>query len=168
MNGHVYAIADGWGHVKIGWSADPVARLLNMQVGTAASLMLLGMISATTDHEREIQQLLQRWHVRGEWFKLEGAVLAFVEMLPKPRVFIETPTVAAQALKKAIVLAGGASALARSLGISGPAVMQWTEVPIARALAVGRLTGVPIHELRPDLYSEEDTRRLMKPINNFT
>ncbi len=56
------------------------------------------------------------------------------------------------ALKRAIEAAGGAAALAKPLGISVQAVAQWDEVPPLRVLAVERASGVPRHELRPDLY----------------
>lgn len=42
--------------------------------------------------------------------------------------------------------------LARLLGITHGAIYQWGEVPAQRVLDVERLTGIPRHELRPDLY----------------
>lgn len=59
-----------------------------------------------------------------------------------------------QALKRAIDAAGGSGALAATLGITAQAVSQWDEVPPLRVLAVERVSGVPRHELRPDLYPE--------------
>ncbi|MFC6790617.1 transcriptional regulator [Methylobacterium komagatae] len=56
------------------------------------------------------------------------------------------------ALKIAIEKAGGHAKLGRALGISGAAISQWTQCPPLRVLAVEELTGVPRHELRPDLY----------------
>lgn len=61
-------------------------------------------------------------------------------------------TDAQDALKRAIKSAGGLAALAGPLGISAQAVSQWDEVPPLRVLAVERISGVPRHELRPDLY----------------
>lgn len=57
-----------------------------------------------------------------------------------------------KALTRALELAGGPAGLARPLGVSIQAVSQWDEVPPLRVLAVERVTGVPRHELRPDLY----------------
>ncbi|MDX7953737.1 Cro/CI family transcriptional regulator [Lichenihabitans sp. Uapishka_5] len=42
--------------------------------------------------------------------------------------------------------------LASLLGITAQALSQWKMVPPLRVLEVERLTGVPRHELRPDLY----------------
>lgn len=56
-------------------------------------------------------------------------------------------------LSKAKAVIGGGVALARALGgISSQAVNQWRRVPAERVLEVERVTGVPRHELRPDLY----------------
>jgi DNA-binding transcriptional regulator YdaS (Cro superfamily) len=55
-------------------------------------------------------------------------------------------------LQRAIDAVGGLAGLAGELGITEQAVSQWDEVPPLRVLAVERVTGVPRHELRPDLY----------------
>ena len=59
------------------------------------------------------------------------------------------------ALERAVLAAGGPSALAAQLGIKPQAISQWDEVPPLRVLAVERITGVPRNELRPDLYPVE-------------
>ena len=59
------------------------------------------------------------------------------------------------ALQSAIDKVGGLAALAGPLGISEQAISQWKEVPPLRVLAVERVSGVPRHELRPDLYPAE-------------
>ena len=58
------------------------------------------------------------------------------------------------ALDKAITAAGGAAALARHLGITSQAISQWDRVPVTRAAAVERLTGIPRAELRPDVFGK--------------
>lgn len=56
------------------------------------------------------------------------------------------------ALDRAIEKTGTAKELAAKLGITPQALSQWDEVPPLRVLEVERITGVPRHELRPDLY----------------
>jgi DNA-binding transcriptional regulator YdaS (Cro superfamily) len=60
-------------------------------------------------------------------------------------------------LQRAIELAGGLTALARALGIRAPSISEWKRrgrIPANRVLAIEAATGVPRHELRPDLYPE--------------
>ena len=45
--------------------------------------------------------------------------------------------------------------IARELGITHGAVYQWRRIPAERVLEVERITGVPRHVLRPDLYPAE-------------
>lgn len=37
-------------------------------------------------------------------------------------------------------------------GVSPQAISQWSRVPVLRVLDVERVTGIPRHELRPDIY----------------
>ena len=54
-----------------------------------------------------------------------------------------------------IEAAGGATKLADGLGIRPPSIYSWTQVPPTRVLEVERITGIPRHRLRPDLYPLE-------------
>ena len=63
-----------------------------------------------------------------------------------------------EALERAIKAAGTSYELADRLGITPQALSQWDKVPPLRVLDVERATGVPRHELRPDLYPVEDSK----------
>lgn len=58
----------------------------------------------------------------------------------------------ASPLQKVFANLGSASELARQLGISPAAVLQWEEVPLRRVIEVERISGVSRHELRPDFF----------------
>ena len=59
-------------------------------------------------------------------------------------------------LKKAIEKAGSQQALAELLGVRQSHISNWLNrekrIPAERVLSVESATGVPRHELRPDLY----------------
>ncbi len=50
---------------------------------------------------------------------------------------------------------GGASNLAKIIGVTRQALFQWDRVPAERVLQVERTTGISRHDLRPDLYPRE-------------
>ena len=56
-------------------------------------------------------------------------------------------------LQKAIDAAGSVAELARRIGLHRQAVSIWRRCPAERAKAVHAATGVPLHKLRPDLWS---------------
>lgn len=49
--------------------------------------------------------------------------------------------------------------IAAALGISCPAIYQWFDVPIRRVHDVSRVTGLPLHVLRPDFFGQPRQRR---------
>lgn len=65
-----------------------------------------------------------------------------------------------RALEKAIKAVGNGTNLARMLKITRSAITQWDQVPVLKVLDVERLSGVPRHELRPDIYPPDLKRKL--------
>ena len=55
-------------------------------------------------------------------------------------------------LKAAIKIAGGIRPLARALGITHPAILAWTSVPMRHVFKVEEITGIPRENLRPDIF----------------
>ena len=47
---------------------------------------------------------------------------------------------------------GGPAALARHLGIKRQAIPQWTEIPIRHVHKIKEITGIPLVDLRPDVF----------------
>lgn len=47
---------------------------------------------------------------------------------------------------------GSRAKIGPALGLSEGAAYQWKRIPAARCIELSRLTGIPLHELRPDLY----------------
>jgi DNA-binding transcriptional regulator YdaS (Cro superfamily) len=55
-------------------------------------------------------------------------------------------------IDQAVAVAGGATKLAHALGCTVQAIWLWDKVPMARVPSIAALTGIPRHELRPDMY----------------
>lgn len=53
--------------------------------------------------------------------------------------------------ERAVAAAGGVTKLADAIGVTRSAVSQWGVIPMDRVFAVAGVTGIPAHELRPDL-----------------
>ena len=60
-------------------------------------------------------------------------------------------------VRAAITAMGSKAALARRLGVRQQAVDQWIYVPHKRVRDVARITKIPLHVLRPDLYDPPGT-----------
>lgn len=58
-------------------------------------------------------------------------------------------------IEKVFQRAGGRRAVAAELEIKVPSTYSWERVPAGRVLAVSKMTGIPPHELRPDLYEAQ-------------
>lgn len=51
--------------------------------------------------------------------------------------------------------------LAAALAIRPSAILQWSRIPAERVPAVAKATGLPAHDLRPDLYERPAKKRRM-------
>lgn len=59
-------------------------------------------------------------------------------------------------ITKAAEKAGGLTKLADMLGVRHQTFYAWKRVPAERVRDIERITGIPAHELRPDLFSKAD------------
>jgi len=57
---------------------------------------------------------------------------------------------------RAIKAAGSPTALANAAGVKLPSIYSWTRIPADKVVAVEALTGIPRHELRPDVFPSPD------------
>jgi DNA-binding transcriptional regulator YdaS (Cro superfamily) len=62
------------------------------------------------------------------------------------------------ACKKAIRKAGGLTRVALALGVTPQAIYKWELCPPDRCAEVERLTGISIHDLRPDVFGVKPRR----------
>lgn len=69
---------------------------------------------------------------------------------------MQTPS---EIARKAVEDAGGPAVVCHHLGITRHAIYQWKHVPAPHVLRVEKLSGVPRHKLRPDLYPDPETER---------
>lgn len=127
MTGFVYAIGDGEGRVKIGWSADPVRRRNAFATGHPGEVELLGIVPATREQEQEAHQLLRKWRISREWYRFEGAVAKFVAMLSPPVRSCPPKKAAARpdSIDGVIEALGGSSAVRKLTGQSPQGLHNW-------------------------------------------
>ena len=65
----VYFIESGpGGCIKIGWSNDPVRRLIGMRTGNPEALSLLAVMPGDSKTESELHRRFDKHRVTREWF----------------------------------------------------------------------------------------------------
>jgi DNA-binding transcriptional regulator YdaS (Cro superfamily) len=57
-------------------------------------------------------------------------------------------------VKRVIQAVGSKAELAKALNISRSAITQWRNIPVNRVVELERITGIPRHELRPDIFGQ--------------
>ena len=70
--------------VKIGSAKNIEKRLSNLQVGCPFELKLINYIYGRSQ-EVNLHKRFQAYHVRGEWFTLEGELKQFIDNLEPPK-----------------------------------------------------------------------------------
>ena len=72
------------------------------------------------------------------------------------------------ACQLAISRAGGLTELGRIFGVTPQAIYKWEIVPIEHCRRVARLSGIPVHVLRPDVFDEKSGRRRTEKLASAT
>ena len=60
-----------------------------------------------------------------------------------------------RALVQAIAILGGLEATGKALGVTKQAVSQWDRCPPKRVVKLSQATGIPRHQIRPDVFPPE-------------
>jgi hypothetical protein len=84
----VYFIrAEGSGLVKIGFAVDPWIRLNKLKTDCPWPVVMAAIIEGGVDREREMHDRFAALRSRGEWFRDEGALSAYIaENATEPRL----------------------------------------------------------------------------------
>lgn len=167
MTGFVYAIQSG-DAVKIGWATNPQRRLTELNVGSPTAHVLLGFVAGEKADEAIAHSQCAAHRIRGEWFRIEGAVLAFIEHLPpllpklahseNTRLCSDPSNSIGEAIIAAIAAAGSEARLAMMVGVSQPMINKAKKARrVSAALAVridAALAGiVSKEELCPQVFA---------------
>lgn len=77
--GEIYFIRMGQdGPIKIGFSGNVATRFAGLQIGCPHELSLLGRMPGGLDDERRLHARFDALRIRGEWFRPEPELLAFI------------------------------------------------------------------------------------------
>src|SRR5262245_47451650 len=81
--------------MKIGVAADPSSRLVDLQIGNANPLELVGAIPGDLMIESALHRVFAERCIRGEWFRVDNSFLCLIYLL------LGTPESAVAALEGA-------------------------------------------------------------------
>lgn len=77
--------------VKIGFASHVFGRVAAHQVSNHRKLILVGLLDGDPTVEAMFHRRFSGLHIRGEWFRLEGDLKAFLGKLPSPPTVPESP-----------------------------------------------------------------------------
>lgn len=80
--GDIYFVRAG-DHVKIGHSNNHQGRLSALQTGHHENLRVVGVVPGSQQDEKKMHKRFAKYRARGEWFKIEGELAAFLRDLEK-------------------------------------------------------------------------------------
>ena len=146
MMGFIYVLRSE-GFLKIGWSRNPEARLRTAKTFNPRPVDLVGFFDAEDRQEREVHIKFSAYRLNGsEWFKDEGEVAAWAATLSVGGNDILTDWIKAHR--------GSQVRLAKHLNVTRSNISQWRKVPVEHLVRVEAFTGIPRHQLRPDIFRD--------------
>lgn len=158
----VYFVQGGEsGLIKIGFARNVASRLVKMRVDSPVPLVLMVAIEGDLTIERELHQRFSDDRALGEWFRPSEALLSFIrtataiELPTKARKPFDRPSGRAWRINEIIDCAGGLKRLADIVGVDHSTICGWRRrdrVPAVRARPISEKLGIPLQELRPDLW----------------
>lgn len=165
LNVAVYLIRAGdVGPVKIGYAADPIDRLVNLQTAHWEQLHLLRIWEGELSDEAALHLLFSDLKIAREWFSFSRKMLGDVGLkrldipekeIPKAHgiVGFTVCSIPEMRIEEIIRAGGGPSMLGKAVGLRHSSVLSWVQVPPKHVAAVSAATGIPKHILRPDLWA---------------
>jgi hypothetical protein len=157
MTGLIYVIRSAADLYKVGYTVNPHQRLSLLQTGSHERLALLGVIPGTRAQEAELHSLLAPWRVSGEWFRRCRALDPLLAaLLPAEPIRHPLPSGASPLREYRTANGLRLEDVAARFGVAKGDVSRWErgvrKVPLMRCAAIERLTGIPRHRLRPDVF----------------
>ncbi len=150
MTSYIY-VMECAGFVKIGLTQNPNSRLAICQTFSPFPVRLIGFLEGTRQQEAALHAKLSAHRVRGEWFRMEGAVADYIEYVEVLQYDVQPIEHLRRYCKEE---RGRLTRLAADLGVTPSTITQWHQVPIERTLQVERATGIPRQRLRPDFFMQ--------------
>jgi len=152
----VYFIRIGdWGPIKIGITYSIEKRLNELQVGSPWPLRLLGAVRGSRDNERYLHEKFSHMRMEREWFQASDELLEEIAVILAPN--FSWPVIKANAIDRAIELAGSQCELSTAIGISQPLISKARttgKIGPRLAVAIHRFSNgqISASEMRPDLW----------------
>jgi len=139
---------------KIGKADDPVARMRDLQCGNPEVLVLVKVWPGDILEEFALRRAFSEYHYRGEWLHYCDAML---DADPARLVNERGGPARTSPVALAIAAAGGVVKLASILQVQPQAVSQWKKIPFKRAKQINKALGIPLHDLRVDIWDAPDS-----------
>ena len=132
---------------------DPSTKDIVKYIGKQITVHQDLIVQCQQEMKRLPQEVEKHQQEIDQWETIRYGILDVSDRIRSSRRFPDGDPRAVVACTKAIRLAGGLTAVANAINRTPQYVYKWKVVPAMHSQKVAGLSGVPIHELRPDLFS---------------